>query len=150
MDKTLSYQGDYLLGKLQEELVAGVPGLAPAKGELGPEAVFALWGDEQSVTLVVPEEVAEPEVAAVVNAHDPTTPSPAEAEQAEEDANELSIKERLEQQIPVLQAARDAITAQPPTIFGSLTNQERVVLRNLIRNEIQLIRSVLELYEAVE
>jgi hypothetical protein len=65
-------------------------------------------------------------------------------------ANERTIDQRLEQQLPVLRDAIAAITASPPTLFAGLNNQERVFLRRMARNQADLIRLVLRLLEATD
>ena len=54
--------------------------------------------------------------------------------------NEQTLDERLEEQLPLLRASIDAITANPPLLFASLSNQERVFLRRLARNQADLIK----------
>ena len=86
----------------------------------------------------------------LVVAHDPTTPGPGELQQELIFANERTLDERLAQQLPVLKAAIDQITASPPTLFAGLNNQERVFLRRMARNQSDLIRLVLRLLEATD
>ena len=54
--------------------------------------------------------------------------------------NERTLDERLELQLPILRTAIDAMTANPPTLFAGLSNQERVFLRRLARNQADLIK----------
>lgn len=64
------------------------------------------------------------------------------------DQNRDQILTRLAARLTDLQAARVAITANPPTVFVNATNQERVLLRNLINSDIGLIRLVLQSLES--
>ena len=50
------------------------------------------------------------------------------------------MDDRLQAQLPNLRAAIDAMTANPPTLFAGLSNQERVFLRRLARNQADLIK----------
>lgn len=66
---------------LSDELMAAVPQLQPVPSPLDPtvlQAVFSLGVTPTEVILDVPDEAPEPEVAAVVAAHDPSQPSPQE------------------------------------------------------------------------
>ena len=54
--------------------------------------------------------------------------------------NQTTLDDRLEQQLPYLRGAIDQITANPPTLFAGLNNQERVFLRRLARNQADLIK----------
>lgn len=145
--KRLTYTKAHRLPKLQEELAA-VPGLAPVEvpdpgiGTPGPwyESPFTIGSQGDEIELWVPDATDEQAVAAVVAAHDETTPSASEAATIADQTNERTLDERLEQQLPVLRDAITAITANPPTLFAGLSNQERVFLRRLARDTADLIK----------
>lgn len=81
--KTLVYQRANRLGKLAGELMAGVPALRPVLNTVGElVSVASFSGDGVSVTIYCPDNTPEPTVAAIVAAHDPTTPSATEARDA--------------------------------------------------------------------
>lgn len=74
--KKLTYTKANFLTKLHEELLA-LPALQSAVGASGyREAVFTIFGDGNTVTLVVPDGTDEAAIAAIVNAHDATPPAP--------------------------------------------------------------------------
>jgi hypothetical protein len=72
--KILTYVHPNSLPKLHDELLAAVPALRPAPDPDGglPRAVFQIWGDDQHVTLAVPDDIDADTIAAVITAHDPT------------------------------------------------------------------------------
>jgi hypothetical protein len=146
----LTYPGTFRLGKLHDDLVAAIPALAPTGTGIDSQAVFTLAGTDDGIILEVPDGIVESEVDAVVSAHDPTTPGPAEQAQLTAAANERTIDQRLADQLPVLKSAIDAITASPPTLFAGLNNQERVFLRRMARNQADLIRLVLRELETTD
>jgi hypothetical protein len=64
------------LQKLHEELLAAIPALAPTVDAAGfKHAVFDLLGDEDDLTIIVPDTVTDAAVDAVLAAHDASTPS---------------------------------------------------------------------------
>ena len=67
-----------------------------------------------------------------------------------EAANKRTLDQRLAQQLGPLRTGIDAITADPPTLFANLNNQERVYIRRLARNQSDLIRLLLRLLEATD
>ena len=130
----LTYTTPHRLNKIHDELLAAIPSLRPDLESGYPGA--GVTGDGTTLVLEVPDDTDEQAVAAVVAAHDATTPGIGETEIA----NEQTLDERLEQQLPVLRTAITAITANPPTLFAGLSNQERVFLRRLARNQADLIK----------
>jgi hypothetical protein len=64
--------------------------------------------------------------------------------------NRYAIRDSLAARMPQLRDARDQITANPPTLFAGLSNQERVALRNIIRHELELSRLMLSLLEGTD
>ena len=145
--QTLTYTTPHRLAKLNDELVAAFP-----SWQATPDgaALYMLSSDGATVRIDAPDDADEPAVAAVVAAHDPSTPGPGEELLAAVIANERTIDQRLATQLPVLRDAITAITASPPTLFAGLNNQERVFLRRLARNQADLIRLVLRLLEATD
>jgi hypothetical protein len=71
--KILTYAHPNSLPKLTDELLAAVPALRPAPDPDGgrPTAVFQIWGDDQNVTLAVPDDIDADAITAVIAAHDP-------------------------------------------------------------------------------
>jgi hypothetical protein len=65
-------------------------------------------------------------------------------------ANQRTLDQRLSEQLPILKAAIDAMTASPPTLFAGLNNQERVFLRRVARNQADIIRLVLRLLDSTD
>jgi hypothetical protein len=75
--KRLAFTRIHLLDKLNDELLAAIPALAPkANADSELEAVFTISGDGDELVLEVPDDVDEKAIAAVVDAHDPTPPAP--------------------------------------------------------------------------
>ncbi len=72
--KTLHYTRPHHAGKLYAELLAAIPALAPVLVDGVPTAVLLLSHRDDDLWLTVPDDTAEPAVAAVVAAHDPTPP----------------------------------------------------------------------------
>jgi hypothetical protein len=130
----LTYTTPHRLNKLHDELLAALPALRPDR-ESG-YAGAGVTGDGTTLVIEVPDDTDEQAVNAVVVAHDASTPG------IEETAGvtERTLDERLEQQLPILRTAIAAITASPPTLFAGLSNQERVFLRRLARNQADLIK----------
>ncbi len=78
--KRLQYTRQVNLGRLNDQLLAQIPALAPVPGPGGfPTAVFTLEGDATKAIVTVPDAVDQATVDAVVAAHDgtPTVPPPA-------------------------------------------------------------------------
>lgn len=121
--------------KLHDELVAAVPGLR-LPGEDPSVPFMGFNSDGQTVTLTVADEIDEPAVAAVVAAHDPTTPGPSEVLRQQTEANEQTLRERADQAVGTLQNAWDN--------WGSLTNaQKDAALKLTVRVVIALARLTL-------
>ena len=135
--KTLLYEQPHRLAKLNDELLAAFPAW-----ETGADgvALYALSGDGTNLRIEAPDDADEPAVAAVVAAHDPSTLGPGEEQLVAEIENEQTLDQRLEDQLPILRASIDAITADPPLLFASLSNQERVFLRRIARDVADLIK----------
>lgn len=87
-DKVLIYTHPYDLSKLADELIAAIPSVRPVVGPDGK-----MWGvmtvaglPDGVVEIIVPEDVDEKAIAAVIAAHDPTpkivpAPGPTQPEQ---------------------------------------------------------------------
>lgn len=90
MSMLLQYVHAHRLDKLNDELLTALPGLQPVPdGQGGRVAVMTLSGDGTALTLWVPDDTIESAVRAVVDAHDPTTPSATE-QQVTADSTSLS------------------------------------------------------------
>ncbi|HEY8342212.1 MAG TPA: hypothetical protein VIK75_04275 [Calditerricola sp.] len=76
----LKFNRPHHLCKLHDEILAAVPALRPVPGSDGvPVARLLIGGDGQTVEMVVPDDLAPEDLAAieaVVNVHDPTPPPP--------------------------------------------------------------------------
>ena len=132
--------------KLYDEMLAAFPQLGTAPME--SNELLQISGDGAIVWLRFPDDLLEPDVAAVVAAHDPSTPGGTEVLADAEVANERTLDDRLELQLSNLRVAIDAMTANPPTLFAGLSNQERVFLRRLARNQADLIKLRLRDFES--
>ena len=124
-------------------LLATVPGLEPQPDELGNmQAVYRLHLDGNQLIATVPVDVTDAAIDAALAGYDAAVAAAAAAAAALVTAasNEGTLEGRLEQQLPILRTAIDAITASPPTLFAGLNNQERVFLRRLARNQADLIK----------
>ena len=88
--KTLTYTVLNKLDILHDELLAAIPSLGPiptAGG--GREAIMALHGNDQEITLWVPDNADEAAIAAVVEAHDPSLILPDPATQRRDRVTQL-------------------------------------------------------------
>lgn len=82
--KILTFNRPNDLSLLHDELIAAIPGLEPqpVPGEFSPDGspvlapVMTVEGLGNDISVGVPDNVDEPAVAAVVAAHDETTPRP--------------------------------------------------------------------------
>lgn len=76
----LKFSKRHHLAKLHDELLAAVPALRPQPGPDGvPVARLLLSGDGENIEAIVPDDLSPQDIdtiKAVVNAHDPTPPSP--------------------------------------------------------------------------
>ena len=142
-----TYTTPHRPAKLHDELAARFPTYARSVPSYDDASIRRIIvSDGTTVTFTVADNITVAQLDELMAAHDPTTPGP--TEQAV--ANERTIDERLAAQLPVLRDAITAITATPPTLFAGLSNQERVFLRRLARNQSDLIRLVLRLLEATD
>lgn len=103
--KTLVYTIQHRLNKLHDELIAAIPALAPVGVPPNRDAVFSISGDGILLTLIVPDAISEPQIQAVLAAHDPTTPSAAEIATATANANEQTLRDRADQAVATLESA---------------------------------------------
>lgn len=100
----LTFEHPHRLAKLHDELVAAIPELTPVAGLDGAlEAVWTISGDGQHLELEVPDDVDEQAIRAVVDAHDPTTPSAGERLAATEEANERTSRDKLAAALDLLE-----------------------------------------------
>ena len=150
--KTLIYSRRHRLGKLHDELVAAIPSLAPIPDGEFSRAVMTLGGDGRlggtTIEIVVPDDTDEQAVAAVVAAHDGTTPGPAEQEQITSDKNKRTIEESLTDRMALLRTSLDAITSNPPTLLTGLSPAERRIIRDLLRQSMELTRLTRQMFDS--
>lgn len=126
--RTLTFTRPHRLGKIADELLAGVPALratANAAGEL--VARSAVSGDGATLTLSVPDAAPDAAIAAVVAAHDPTTPSATDTRDAARQAHESAFGTELQALLVKLDAG--TATASDQRRVAALL--VRIVLRLL-------------------
>jgi hypothetical protein len=126
--RTLTFTRPHRLGKIADELAAGVPALRPSTAPDGTlVARCTVSGDGARLTLSVPDDAPDAAIASVVAAHDPTTPSPSEARDAARQANEDAWKVELRALLVKLEAGT-ATASEQRRVSGLLV---RIVLRVL-------------------
>lgn len=122
------YRRPHRLGKIAAELMAGVPELRPVAGAGGDlVAVASFSGDGVTLTVGCPDNTPEAAVAAIVAAHDPTTPSATEARDATRQAHEDAWRAELQALLVKLDAGT-ATAAEQRRVAALLV---RIVLRLL-------------------
>lgn len=126
--QTFAYTGVFRHRKLYDELRAAVA------GELSLSAAQVFPGESvATVSVGVADNVQESTVAAVVAAHDPTTPGPAEATEIQHASNEATLRTRVLDAINTLEQAH----ANWPTLSAA---QKDAALRLNVRVTAALAR----------
>lgn len=76
--RILTFDRPHNLGKLQDEIVAAIPELAPVGEGMDRQARISVSGDGKTLTVGVPDDFEDDQaLVAVIDAHDPApTPEP--------------------------------------------------------------------------
>jgi hypothetical protein len=128
--RTLDYARGCRLGKLYDEITAAVPSLRPTGAGIDRVATVTLTGTATTTELGVPDATSaavETQLAALVAAHDATTPGAGEQAQANREANEAAWRADLLALLVKIEAG--TVTAAEQR--RALARVVRIVLRQL-------------------
>lgn len=126
--RQLVFVHPHRLWKISEELIAAVPALQPETLPDGTlRARVGVTGDGVTLTLYVPDNAPDAAIAAVVAAHDPTTPSASEARETTRQAHEAAWRTELGTLLVKLEAGT-ATAAEQRRVAALLV---RILLRLL-------------------
>lgn len=131
--QTFTYQTPVKGAKLMDELLLAIPACRPI--DLKPQ--MALEATATACRITVPDTVAKAEVDAVVTAHDPTTPSPSEAQEDTDDATLRSWPRPAQ-----VQAHLDQITADLATLAGLAQSPQVQILTRTLQNQRFILRNL--------
>lgn len=82
--------------------------------------------------------------------HDRAEGEARSAAEAALEGNRRTIEQSLADRMPLLRTSLEAVTANQPTLFAALPAAERRVIRDLLRQNLELTRLVRQLLEATD